>query len=140
VCDLTSSKSVSGKLLSDSESVVARWQEYFSTLLNWPSLPPPDALVSEARASTPDPLIDTSPPTVMETYKAMSRIKVGKAPGPCGIYPEYIQHGGSSAMLALHKILVWVREDEVVLEEWHQGIIISLYKGKGSRSDCCNYR
>ena len=33
---------------------------------------------------------------------------------------------------------VW--KDEVIPEEWHQGIIIPLYKGKGSRSDCSNYR
>ena len=25
----------------------------------------------------------------------MNKIKAGKAPGVCGIYPEYIQHGGS---------------------------------------------
>jgi len=43
-------------------------------------------------------------------------------------------------MHALHKILVQVWEYETVPEEWHQGRIISLYKGKGSRSDCCNYR
>ena len=53
-------KFANGKLLSDRESVVARWQGYFSTLLNWSSLFPPDALVSEDRASTPDPLNDTS--------------------------------------------------------------------------------
>jgi len=43
-------------------------------------------------------------------------------------------------MHALHKIIVWVWEEAVVPEEWHQGILIPIYKGKGSRSDCCNYR
>jgi len=28
----------------------------------------------------------------------------------------------------------------VVPEEWHQGIIIPLYKGKESKSECSNYR
>jgi len=70
----------------------------------------------------------------------MSRMKAGKAPGSCGVYPEYIQHGGRNAMHAVHKIIVRVWEDEVAPEEWHQGMIIPIYKGKGSRSDCCNYR
>jgi len=65
-------------------------------------------------------------------------MKAGKAPGVCGIYPEYIQHGGSDALHTLHKIFtrVW----KVVPEKWHQGIIIPLYKGKGSKSECSNYR
>ena len=29
---------------------------------------------------------------------------------------------------------------KLIPEEWHQGIIIPLYKGKGSRSDCRSYR
>ena len=40
----------------------------------------------------------------------------------------------------LHSIFTRVWEDEVDPEEWHQGIIIPLYKGKGSRSDCSNNR
>ena len=83
-------------------------------------------MVSEDTASTPDPPIDASSPTIMETYKATNRIKADKAPGPCGVYPEYIQHGGSDAMHALHKITVRVWEDEVAPEEWHQGITIPL--------------
>jgi len=73
--------------------------------------------------------------TITEVYKAMNKIKAGKAPGVCGIYPEYIQHGGSDALCTLHKIVT-----QVWKEEWHQGIIIPLYKGKGSKSECSNYR
>ena len=81
---------------------------------------------------------DTFPPTIIEVYKAKNKIKANKAPEVCGIYPEYIQHGGSDALHTLHKIFtrVW----KVVPEKWHQGIIIPLYKGKGSKSECSNYR
>jgi len=45
-------------------------------------------------------------------------------------------------MHALHEIIVWVWDNEAAPEEWHQCIIpvIPIYKGKGSRSDCCNHR
>ena len=70
----------------------------------------------------------------------MNKIKASKAPEVCSIYPEYIQHGGSDALRTLHKIVTQVWKEEVVPEEWHQGIIIPLYKGKGSKSECSNYR
>ena len=57
-------KALDGKLLSDRASVTARWQEHFSILLNRPTQSPPDALVSEAQASTPYSTIDTFPPTI----------------------------------------------------------------------------
>ena len=56
----------------------------------------------------------------------------------CGA--EYILHGGNEALKTLHSIFTRVWEDEVVPEEWHQNIIIPLYKGKWSRSDYSNYR
>jgi len=73
-------------------------QEHFSTLLNRSTQSFPDAVVSEEQASTPDSTIDIFPPTITEVYKAMNKIKAGKAPGVCSIYPEYIQHGGSDAV------------------------------------------
>ena len=42
----------------------------------------------------------------------MNKIKAGKAPGVCGIYPEYIQHGGSDALRTLHKIVTQVWKEE----------------------------
>jgi len=76
---------------------------------------------------------------IIEVYKAMNKIKAGKAPGVCSIYPEYIQHGGSDALRTLHKIVSRLWEEEVVPKECHQNIIISLYKGEGSKSECSNY-
>jgi len=73
-------KALDGKLLSDRASVAARWQEHFSTLLNRSTQSPPDALVSESQASMPDSTIDTFRPTITEVYKAMNKIKAGKAP------------------------------------------------------------
>jgi len=58
-------KALDGKLLSDRASVAARWQEHFSTVLNRYTQSPPDALISEAHASTPDSTIDTFPPTLL---------------------------------------------------------------------------
>jgi len=101
--------SMDGKLLSDKASVLTKWQEYFSTLLNKSLHTPPPSLCSEAAASTPDPLIDSFPPTLLETHKAANKIKAGKAPGLCGIYPEYILHGGTDALKLLHSIFARVR-------------------------------
>ena len=70
----------------------------------------------------------------------MNKIKAGKAPGVCSICPEYIQHGGSDALCTLHKIITRVWEEEVVPEEWHQGIIVPLNKGKGSNLGYSSYR
>jgi len=99
-------------------------------LLNRPLHPPPAALLSEAAASTPDPLIDTCPPTLLVTYAAANKVKAGKAPGSGGIYPEYILHGGNEALKTLHSIFTRVWEDEVVPEVWHQGITFHCIKGK----------
>ena len=54
--------------------------------------------------------------------------------------PSKLSYGGSDALCTLRKIVTRVWKEEVVPEEWHQGIIIRLYKGKGSKSECSNYR
>jgi len=52
---------------------MARWQDHFTTLLNQPLLPPPMALLSEAAASTLDPLIDIFPTMLIETAIAANK-------------------------------------------------------------------
>ena len=53
----------------------------------------------------------------------------------------YQPMGGAALQLgrsgvALNELFVQVWEEEAVSDEWRQWIIIPLYKGKGSRSEC----
>jgi len=66
--------------------------------------------------------------------------KSGKSPGVCGVYPEYLHYAGPEAMRLLVELFAQVWKSEIVPDDWHQGIIVPIYKGKGSRSDCKNYR
>ena len=97
------------------------------------------ALLSEAAASTPDPLIDTCPPTLLETYAAADNGEGRQGTRILWCIPKIYFTWWQRSSKTLHSIFTRVWEDEVVPEEWHQGIIIPLYKGKGSRSDCSNY-
>jgi len=126
-------------LLSDGASIVARWREYFSTLLNRPLVDPPPSLIQAASEATVGLSIPIAP-SISETYKAIRKIKAGKASGICSIHPEYTQQAGGEAMRYLTDLFCTIWETETVPEEWHQGIIIPLYKVKGSRSDCLSYR
>ena len=130
----------SGNLISDQEAILDRWKEHFAALLNRPVPPPPVSLKVAAYEAAADTGISTDPPTLLEVYKAITRLKAGKAPGICGIYSEYLHHAGSESMRFLVELFNLVWESDTVPEEWRQGIIIPIYKGKGSRSDCSNYR
>ena len=57
-------------------------------------------------------------PTILETHRAAKWIKGGKAPGACGIYPEYIRYGGHTALTALNELFVQVWKQEVVPCAW----------------------
>ena len=55
----------------------------------------------------------------------MNRIKPGGASGVCDIYPQYMSYDTAETMhYVLHRIFIRVSEEEVVPEEWHQGIVI----------------
>ena len=68
-------------------------------------------------------------------------LSIGKAPGPDGIPPEVIKAGkGSSLIGHLHSLLNQCWEEKMVPQDMRDAKIITLYKNKGDRSDCNNYR
>ena len=65
-------------------------------------------------------------------------MKNSKAPGSDGIPVEVYKFG--DVHRTLHKLLSHLWETEQMPQEFKDANIITIYKGKGDKSDCNNYR
>ena len=74
-----------------------------------------------------------------ELDQALSNTRLGKSPGPDGILPEILVHGGHRlrAFLLVLFNICWTTE--IIPLDWIDAIIAILFK-KGDRSQCGNYR
>ena len=84
--------------------------------------------------------INCSPPSFVETRAAVNRLKWGKAPGICGIHAELLKAGGDAALVSLHAVLCSAWSAGIIATDWKRGLVVPLWKGKGDRQDCNNYR
>ena len=132
-------------ILSEDGSVLeghralGRLAGYFEELLK--VKPPARAIdTSELTPLTADPPIDTQPPDLIEVRAAVSRLKSGRAAGVCNIPAELLKAGGDTVLRELVAVFgnIWKTCD--IPPEWRRSIIVPLYKGKGDRRDCGNYR
>ena len=119
-------------------SILARWSEHFQTLFRAngavqetaincvPQLPPIEALDER--------------PTLEELTVAIDQLKSRKAAGVDGIMPEIWKHWGPELHVKLHDLLVCCWEQGKLPQDLRDAVIITLYKNKGEKSDCSNYR
>ena len=76
----------------------------------------------------------------MELSKAIDSLASGTAPGSDGILPDLIKHCKTTLLLPLHVVLCQCWQEGSVPQDMRDAKIITLYKNKGERSDCNNYR
>ena len=138
VSKVCSVKTSSGELLTDESEVKARWAEYFKQL--YQADPPATPLDITTLPMEADPPINCDPPTLAEMQAVVRKLKGGKAPGVCGIHGEFLKAGGEAVGQTLHTILCSVWNSVMIPSDWKRGIIVPLWKGKGDRLDCNNYR
>ena len=79
-------------------------------------------------------------PTVDELSKAIDSLAAGKAPGSDSIPPDLIKHCKTTLLHPLHEVLCQCWREGSVPQDMRDAKIITLYKNKGERSDCNNYR
>jgi len=84
--------------------------------------------------------VSTDEPSVKEVTVAVRKLKNGKAGGPEGIPPELLKYALHPVSQMLHALFLHVWRSGRVPAEWRDGILISLYKGKGSKDECGSYR
>ena len=64
----------------------------------------------------------------------------GKPPGVDGTLAEIFKSAGPVALEALHSLLTSIWEKEDVPKEFRNATFVSLFKNRGSKTDCGNYR
>ena len=121
------------ELVADPHSIMARWRNYFSQLLNAHE----DNDVRQAEIHTVEPLV--TEPSGFELELAIGKLKNHKSPGTDQIPAEFIKAGGRTICSVIHRLIISVWNKEELPEEWKESIIVPIYK-KGDKTDCNNYR
>jgi len=125
-------KDKKGEFVADPHSIMARWRNYFSQLLNVNEYND----VRQAEIHTVKPLVPE--PSAFEVELAIGKLKNYKSPGTDQIPAEFIKVRGRTIRCAIHKLIISVWNKEELPEEWKESIIVPIYKG--DKTDCNNYR
>jgi len=92
-------KDEKGDLVADSHSIVARWRNYFSQLLNVRGVKD----VGQTEIHTAEPLV--SEPSASEVELAIEKLKSHKSPGIDQIPAELIKAESRTICLEIHKLI-----------------------------------
>jgi len=134
-------KDENGSVLCCEREVKERWKGYFDNLLN--VMDEREANVVAIGNGCRMPLlneVNDESISVEEVNRAVSEMKVGKAPGLDGCPAECIKKGGASMIEWIVRLFNLCFVCGVVPEEWCEACIVPLYKGKGDKYECSNYR
>ena len=124
--------------MADRGHQLARWVEHYSDIYSRENIVSPSALDAVECLQTMEEL-DTEP-TFEELSKVIDSLASGKAPGSDGIPPDLIKHCKTSLLHSLHVLLCQSWQEGAAPQNMRDAKIITLFKNKGERSDCNNYR
>ncbi|XP_048729748.2 uncharacterized protein LOC125647101 [Ostrea edulis] len=115
-----------------------RWLEHYSDLYSKENAVTPTALDAIKCLSVMEEL-DVEP-TMDKLSKAINSLAAGKAQGNESIPPDLIKSCKTTLLHALHEVLCQCWREGTVPQDMSHAKIVTLYKNKGERSDCNNYR
>ena len=131
-------KSLSGETIHDRGKQLERWVEHYSQLYSQENTVTETAIDGIETFSVMEELDEI--PTLQELTKAIDCLPSGKAPGSDGIPPEVIKCGKNVLAAHMHNLLCKCWEEGTIPQDMRDANIVTLYKNKGDRGDCNNYR
>jgi hypothetical protein len=126
-------KNEKGDLVADCHSILTRWRNYFSQLLNVHG----DNDVKQTEVHTAEPLVPE--PRAFEVEMAIEKLKRYKLLGIDQIPAELIKAGGNKICSEIHKLIIYIKNKEELPDQGKESIVVPVYK-KGDKTDCSNYR
>nr|ADI61822.1 endonuclease-reverse transcriptase [Bombyx mori] len=126
-------KDPNGELLYGDSDVLSAWHQYYEQLLN-----PTQAAIQLTKVVRNIGLI---PPIRPNEFKmALEKMPNKKATGPDGIPVEAWKCLREHGIETLTKLFNCVLRSSKMPAAWRLSTIVPIYKGKGSKYECSNYR
>ncbi|XP_076053640.1 uncharacterized protein LOC143032647 [Oratosquilla oratoria] len=126
-------KTTSGKVITDKGKQMDRWVEQYFELYSRENTVAPSAL----DAIEPLPIMEELD---AQLCKAIDSLASAKTSGNDGIPPDHIKCCKNTLLQPLHDALCQYWKEGAVLQDIRDAKIVTLYKNKGERSNCNNYR
>jgi hypothetical protein len=120
-------KDEKGDRVTDSHSILARWRNHFSQLLNIHGVND----VKQTEVQTAEPLVPE--PSAFESEMAIGKLKIHKSPGIDQIPAELIKAGGRIIRYEIHKLIISIWNKEELPVEWKESVIVPIYE-KGDKT------
>ncbi|XP_030747133.1 uncharacterized protein LOC115875768 [Sitophilus oryzae] len=131
-------RDVNGQLLKDDTEIRHRWKEHFWLVLNQNSNIDQEIYYLLPQYDAANFL--SVPLTRKEIADAIASLKNNKATGKDSIPAEIYKALTPELMPHLENLFTVIWERESVPQDFRDSIIISLYKNKGDKTECGNYR
>jgi hypothetical protein len=131
-------KSKTGEVITDQKKQMEHWTEHYFEL--YATLTTVTDTALNAIPELPAMVELDAQPTMEELSKAIDRLSCGKAPGSDGIPSEVLKSGKPALLQPLHDLLCLGWDQRYIPQDMRDANIVTLYKSKGDRSDCNNYR
>ena len=125
-------------LIKDHPGILKRWSEHLSELLN--HINPTDRTIIDQLPQLPDIPDLNHTPSLHEVSHAVKGLKNNKAAGPDGIPAEIYKHGGQYMLHRLHQFIASVWTSKQLPQQWKDANIVTIFKRKGDKTLCDNYR
>ncbi|XP_065571615.1 uncharacterized protein LOC136034392 [Artemia franciscana] len=129
-------------IITDENAQLSAWKYHFSSLLTQDCVSQSNPDFLQVASNTPEaPCASVHHPfTSTEILNSLKRMKNNRAPGVCDIPAELLKYGVAATLLWLQVLFSIVFRTEWIRKDWRAGIILLLWKQKGSRRICSNYR
>ena len=125
-------------MLTGKTEILDHWKRHFDSLLNRDTEVAATALNALSPLPIQQNMDDTPGHEEIET--AIKSLKTGKSAGPYGLAAEFYQRGGSVLVEEVTKVIHCIWDTEVIPNELKDADIIPIFKRKGDKADCTNWR
>ena len=125
-------------IVKEPKEMLQRWEEHFTDLFHNPSIVNQKIIDSLPQCNIVHNM--DRQPTSDEVRQAIKQINSGKAPGRDGIPVDLLKVESHKMTEMITVLIVDCWNGTPVPQDWIDGTLISLYKGKGDKSICGNYR